>query len=266
MEIGRNTSCATENEGQVVSQKDELIQQLHQKKKEYEKLCSFLRSVQLNTSRQDGIPSLLPLGPFAYASGRLKPERGVLVLLGENYFAKVSLKHAENMARRRIAFIKKRLNELKGFIKEPNHLSHSSGDETETIHQLVDSLKKKLDLLEANLQSTGIVNICEAYSDWDSSEPIQVHGLGKNFETMKQEMSEEDVDWNSLLDMTSTVHNNQSIQESEKQDIWQVLKELEEAESKENDDRNPFLKTTEQASLEASSLTHAPPKDKAVRR
>ncbi|GJQ08639.1 hypothetical protein GpartN1_g430.t1 [Galdieria partita] len=215
-------------EGYAVDSRAQLAEQLYKSEKEYKSLLSYLASQRIgkNTTQR----AFLPLGPLAYASGTLKPCEEVLVLLGENYFARVTLEQAVNIAHRRIAFIEKRLSDLK-VDTVTSEMNEPDIDKQEN-EILLDRWNKSMHLLEQYMQVEDVVNLCEEYDDSISKEPVRVHGLKQDMSNRIVEKDvEEIVDWNSLLDvsglMTEADRQNQELPDS----IWNDLRQLELAEA-----------------------------------
>lgn len=148
----------------------------------------------------------------------------VLVLLGENYFARVSVEHALNIAKRRIAFIRKRLSDMNCENLQPEK-SETRKQENES---LADRWNNSMQLLEQYLQSSQVVNLCEEYDDSLSSEPIRIHGLK---EDMLNKEIVEDVDWNSLLDVSGETAELVEPRHQLPDSVWDDLKQLEIAEA-----------------------------------
>lgn len=65
-----------DSDGHAVDTKTQLIGQLQKSEKEYQSLLAYLRSQKINENGSQR--AFLPLGPLAYASGTLKPRKGVI--------------------------------------------------------------------------------------------------------------------------------------------------------------------------------------------
>ncbi|EME29979.1 hypothetical protein Gasu2_61480 [Galdieria sulphuraria] len=216
-------------EGYAVDSRAQLAEQLHKSEKEYQSLLSYLESQQAagNSTQR----AFLPLGPLVYASGALKPCGAVLVLLGENYFARVTLEQAMNIAHRRIAFIQRRLSELK-IDKVLSERSEPVIKKQEN-EILLDRWTKSMQLLERYMQAEDVVNLCEEYDDSVSKEPVRVFGLKKDMPLRKieQEELEENVDWSSLLDVSGLTAEPSGQNQKLPEFVWNDLRQLEIAET-----------------------------------
>ncbi|KAI8867575.1 hypothetical protein GQ42DRAFT_157812 [Ramicandelaber brevisporus] len=63
-------------------------------------------------SSSSSSPFSIPLGPLAFVNGRIEKRDQLLVLLGANWFADMSVQRASGVAQRRLDIVKKRLGEL----------------------------------------------------------------------------------------------------------------------------------------------------------